>query len=197
MLTKNVFKYYNDTYGFTTWLFVGSFEEMEKWMAQKFRYKENGAKNPNYDGEAFALVSNNGEHIGHFIRLEKFEFTCDDYGVLCHETLHVAINALHERGVIIVRGRSSETLNYLQETIFRNFLKVLMNDHKKNIEQQEITTDEKYPEKTCATCLHNKSGMCYCQAVVEKINACKRSIKISIAEIFCRSNFHKDNENGL
>lgn len=133
---KNIFKYHNDTYGFTTWLFIGTNEEMTQWLKKRFKFAGDKAVEENNSGEAFTLGDDNGVIAGHFIWMPEFEFTCDDYAVLVHETLHVAIQAMYDRNCIIIEGNQSESLNYLQEAIFTNLLKQLHKEYSKQEKEQ-------------------------------------------------------------
>ena len=128
---KSVFKYTNDTYGFTTWLFVGSYDDMTQWLQKKFKYAGNDQQVKNHYAEAFQLSDDQGVVCGHFIWMPSFDFTCRDYGVLVHETLHVAVQALSDRNVIAVLNGESEALNYLQEVIFEKLLVQLNKERKK------------------------------------------------------------------
>ena len=128
---KNIFKYTNDTYGFTTWLFIGTNEDMTAWLKDKFRYAGGQAADKRHYAEAFSLADDNGVICGHFIWMPKFDFTCHDYAVLVHETLRVAVQALYDRGVITVQGSESEGLNYLQEVIFEKLLTQMYREYRK------------------------------------------------------------------
>lgn len=128
---KNIFRYTNDTYGFTTWLFIGPYDAMNKWLKEKFKYQGNDPQNKKHDAEAFKLSDGDGVICGHFIWMPVFNFTCRDYAILVHETLHVAVQALDDRGVISVQGSESEALNYLQEIIFERLLLQLHKEFQK------------------------------------------------------------------
>lgn len=130
-LNRNIYKLHNDTWDFTTWLFIGKQADMDIWMQKKFKYDPDGKDTSAYHaGEAFKLADKDGGVVGHFIWLPEFTFTCDDYATLSHEALRVAVHALYDRDVEMISENRSETLNYLHHNIFRGFLRQLFADYK-------------------------------------------------------------------
>jgi hypothetical protein len=149
LINRNIYKLSNDTYDFTTWLFIGKQSDMDEWLQKKFKYTPDGKDTSAYHaGEAFKLTDGDGKIYGHFIWLPEFTFTCEDYATLSHESLHVAVHALYDRGIEMISENRSETLNYLHHSIYRGFLRQLFTEHKK--------CQKTEPEKITATPKHRK-----------------------------------------
>ena len=126
-----VYEYFNDTYGFTTYLFIGEYTKCVEWMCKKFNYKgDDDDTDTNYCGLSWVLSGKDGEILGYFIWMPKFAFTIDDYVTLSHESLHTAVKALHHRGIVL-QGTDTEQLNYLQDAVYRTFLTKLKRGAKK------------------------------------------------------------------
>ena len=115
------YKYYNDTYGFTTHLFVGTYKACDKWLRRKFNYVGDEDNTADYGGLSWVLVQDDGRTSDSFIWLPNFKGTVDDYVTLSHECLHIAYESLYRRGVRI-HNSDTEQLNYLQDALYRAFL---------------------------------------------------------------------------
>ena len=125
-----VYTYYNDTYGFTAYLYLGEYTQCNDWMRRKFNYAGDDDVDANYCGLSWVLHDNSGRLLGYFIWMPNFKFTIDNYVTLAHESLHTAVKVLHHRG-IVMQGTDTEQLNYLQDAIYRTFLTKIKRGAKK------------------------------------------------------------------
>jgi hypothetical protein len=124
MLPKKYYTYYNDTYGATTYLYVGTSEEFCEWLKTKFECVDEPV-NGSYMGLSLVLTTANGCTY-YLIWIPKCDFTIEDYVTLSHETLHTALRIMQRRGCENIGQGASEELAYLHDAIYRAFLRRLL-----------------------------------------------------------------------
>ena len=126
MSTKQYYTYYNDTYGATCYLYIGSGESFCEWLDKKFDCDENPMEYT-YAGLSLTLGMKDGSKI-HIIWMPKYDFSIEDYVTLSHESLHTAIRIMQNRGCESIGKGSNEELTYFHDSIYRAFLRRLVKD---------------------------------------------------------------------
>ena len=126
---SKIFTNYNETYGFYTYLFIGSKEDMLNELHKSPVYMSKESLASLVDsirscdaGFTVDLVPENGVKR-YLIRLENFEWIVDDLITVSHEAMHVAQLALLERGISDLSNDSCfHCMIYLHDSIERAFL---------------------------------------------------------------------------
>lgn len=122
---NKAFEYFNDTWRTTTILWVGAWDEFDKYLRKKWNLKGKNEKNPNYSACWFSIEDDDGRESAQFIWIPSFEWVIDDIVSLQHECLHNAIKIMQHRGANVIVGDESEQLNYTVDAHFRYFLNAL------------------------------------------------------------------------
>ena len=124
MANKPYHTYYNDTYGATTYLYIGSGENFSDWLRTKFECFDSPVEN-SHAGLSLVLTTTSGCTY-YLIWMPKCDFTIEDYVTLSHETLHTALRIMQRRGCENIGQGASEELAYLHDAIYRAFLRRLL-----------------------------------------------------------------------
>ena len=127
-----LFSYYCETYGFYTYLFIGTKEDMLNELYKKPIYmnKESLANlvdniKSSDAGFTVDLIPENGVKR-YLVCMESFDWIVNDIVTVTHEALHVAQLALLERGIEDFSNDSCfHCLIYLHDSIERAFLNKL------------------------------------------------------------------------
>ena len=144
---SKIFTHYNETYGFYTYLFIGSKEEMlsELHKAPVYMNKEsllNLVDNMKSSDAGFTvdLVPEEGVRR-YLVYIPEFEWIVNDLITVSHECMHVAQLSLLERGIGDLSNDSCfHCLIYLHDSIERAFLNKLKK-WKEEEEKKKLTDD--------------------------------------------------------
>lgn len=105
---------------------------MKAFLLKKFRYEDDSHKqNPDFAGEAFAIINYDQSVVAHVIWMPEFSFKTKDYVTLTHEVIHTATRILDARGVVY-NDPAKEALTYTVDNIYGAFLKKLHKENNKN-----------------------------------------------------------------
>jgi len=150
---SKLFSYYCECYGFYTYLFIGSKEDMLNELYKKpvFMNKEsltnlvNGIRSSDA-GFTVDLIPENGVKR-YLVCMESFDWIVNDIVTVGHEALHVAQLALLERGISDFANDSCfHCMIYLRDSIERTFLNKLRKwkeeEEKENHEKENQNMDE-------------------------------------------------------
>lgn len=124
---KQYYRYYNDTYSATVYLYIGTAEAMFDWLKKKFQFVGSNPINRQYSGLSFTLTGDDS-FMAHMIWMPDMKFTCDEYVTLSHECLHTAITIMADRGCESMGKGASEELAYFQSAIYGALLKQILKD---------------------------------------------------------------------
>lgn len=118
---KNSYRYIVNTYNAHCYLFVGSEKDFYRYIKRLCAGLEDTKGLIGEDWAAGAFTFKHRRYGTKFvIWLSSFTGTCSEYRNLVHEVTHVAMNILSDVGINYMR--EGETLAYLTDSIFSDFL---------------------------------------------------------------------------
>lgn len=134
---NKLFSLYNDTFGFTVFLYIGSDLSILRKAVIKEKFWDladfdasTDSFSDEYAGCTTSLKASNGSML-YFVHIPQWEGTEDDIESLSHEMGHVTHRALTHRGwTDFVHEDVFHSYLYLHGSLFRKFLEQVLSEKK-------------------------------------------------------------------